>query len=312
MDDLVFYFEGIPSAIIVPSTIFNFQKGKIAINGPLGVAYANPEDDLAFQKALSEAGSLVPGEVDEVLQVKGLLANPETSRTVSYLLCSAKKCGDVIEDLKALAKSKVLVAGCGGIGSSLSMLLAGAGIKNFLLVDADIIEKSNLNRQLFWTLNDVGNKKVDVLKSALESRFEGLNIDVLDRTSSIEDLCELASSDITAAAVTADNPATLARESWKISESCKIPVVSGGYLHHICLSFDFLPEEYRYLKEKDAESESEEWLRLPSAIMPSYGPMNFSLASQLSANLISSIAKCTFGLKSTSVNSWDSRSLSKV
>ena len=61
-----------------------------------------------------------------------------------------------------------MIVGCGGIGSSICMLLAGAGVRNFYLVDSDVIEKSNLNRQFFWVLSDFGEKKIYTLKMHLK------------------------------------------------------------------------------------------------------------------------------------------------
>ena len=52
----------------------------------------------------------------------------------------------------------------GGIGCPLSQYLVNSGIKKLLIVDGDIVEKSNLNRQILFNLNDVGRKKVDVAK----------------------------------------------------------------------------------------------------------------------------------------------------
>lgn len=307
MDDLIFFAGDRPVGVIVPSTVFSYQDGQVLINGPAGISRASQGDELGLHRALVDAGALVAGQPHEVSQVLDLLANPDTSRTVSYLLCSARQCDDVISDIATLRRSRVMVVGCGGIGSSICMLLAGAGVRQFLLIDADVIERSNLNRQVFWTLADVGQKKVDVLKRALEARFDGVDVICLERSAQLDELRELAAENVQGVAITADNPPSLARNGWKISKACGVPVVAGGYLHHLSASFHFLPDDCQQIEAAARLAESEQWSALPSAIMPSYGPMNFSLASILSANLIASLAMRTFGQQKTTVARWDSR-----
>ena len=71
------------------------------------------------------------------------------------------------ENLKILSKIKIGIVGIGGIGCPLSQYLVSSGVKELLLVDGDIIEKSNLNRQILFNLNDIGRKKVEVAKHKL-------------------------------------------------------------------------------------------------------------------------------------------------
>ena len=66
------------------------------------------------------------------------------------------------DNLKILSKIKIGIVGIGGIGCPLSQYLVSSGVKELLLVDGDIIEKSNLNRQILFNLNDIGQKKVEV------------------------------------------------------------------------------------------------------------------------------------------------------
>jgi molybdopterin/thiamine biosynthesis adenylyltransferase len=307
MEDLVYYREGLPAGIIAPSTIFAREASDTLINGPAGIACATVSTDEDFHDILAKAGALIPGSAEEVETVVQMLEEPTTSRTVSYMLCSAKSCDAIIKDLKQLQDLTVMIVGCGGIGSSICMLLAGAGVRNFYLVDSDIIEKSNLNRQFFWVLKDVGEKKIHTLQKALEARFENLNVRCFDQAMGIASLCEIAADGVNAVALTADNPSSLARDAWKIAEHCEVPVVSGGYMHHLCSLFRFIPGDCEAVRAASELIGEESWSSLPSAIMPSYGPMNLSLAAELSTSLISSIAIHTFGNPKTLVKRWDSR-----
>ena len=63
------------------------------------------------------------------------------------------------EDMQKLAESRVLVAGCGGLGGNIIEHLARAGVGALTVVDGDVFEESNLNRQILSTTENIGQKK---------------------------------------------------------------------------------------------------------------------------------------------------------
>ncbi|MGI6588921.1 MAG: tRNA threonylcarbamoyladenosine dehydratase [Peptococcia bacterium] len=67
-----------------------------------------------------------------------------------------------------LHKSKVIVFGVGGVGSYAVEALARAGIGELVLVDFDIIDVTNINRQLPALFSTIGKYKVDVLKQRIK------------------------------------------------------------------------------------------------------------------------------------------------
>ena len=71
------------------------------------------------------------------------------------------------EGQEMLLKAKVIIIGAGGLGCPLGLYLAGAGIGEITLVDNDIIEISNLNRQIAFTNDDLGKSKSDALKVSM-------------------------------------------------------------------------------------------------------------------------------------------------
>lgn len=73
---------------------------------------------------------------------------------------------DGVENLK---KSKVIIYGIGGVGSYAVESIVRAGVENITLVDNDIIDITNLNRQLQTNRENVGMKKVDVMKERILS-----------------------------------------------------------------------------------------------------------------------------------------------
>jgi len=66
-----------------------------------------------------------------------------------------------------LKEGKVAVAGLGGLGSNISVMLAQAGVGKLLLVDFDVVELSNLNRQ-HYDRTHLGMLKTDALKKQIE------------------------------------------------------------------------------------------------------------------------------------------------
>ena len=70
---------------------------------------------------------------------------------------------------KKLLNAKVLIIGCGGLGSPCAYYLAGAGIGKIGLVDSDKVELNNLQRQIVHFIKDIGKRKTDSAKDKLES-----------------------------------------------------------------------------------------------------------------------------------------------
>ena len=64
---------------------------------------------------------------------------------------------------RKLNNSKVLIIGCGALGSMVAMELAGAGVGEITVIDYDKIDISNLQRQFFYSAYETGEKKVETL-----------------------------------------------------------------------------------------------------------------------------------------------------
>ncbi|NJK83544.1 MAG: HesA/MoeB/ThiF family protein [Saprospiraceae bacterium] len=63
--------------------------------------------------------------------------------------------------------AKVLVIGAGGLGCPVLLYLAAAGIGHIGIVDDDVVEQSNLQRQVLYSTNDIGRAKVAVAKEKI-------------------------------------------------------------------------------------------------------------------------------------------------
>jgi len=75
-----------------------------------------------------------------------------------------------------LKEASVGIAGAGGLGSNVAMTLARAGVGRLVIVDMDLVEKGNLDRQCFF-LDQVGMPKVEALKENIERAVEGVNVE---------------------------------------------------------------------------------------------------------------------------------------
>jgi sulfur carrier protein ThiS adenylyltransferase len=96
---------------------------------------------------------------DIVIIKKGLMPSKEEFESMISARCTP----GVYNTLK---KSKVAIAGLGGLGSNIAIMLSRTGIGKLLLVDFDIVEPSNLNRQQYL-IKDLGKYKTDALKDII-------------------------------------------------------------------------------------------------------------------------------------------------
>ncbi len=74
-----------------------------------------------------------------------------------------------IEGQEKLLASRVLVVGCGGLGNAVAVYLAASGIGELHLVDFDKVSQSNLHRQVFYKIEDIGKPKVETLAAHIKS-----------------------------------------------------------------------------------------------------------------------------------------------
>jgi len=78
-----------------------------------------------------------------------------------------------------LASSRVLVAGLGGLGSPAAYYLAAAGVGTLGLLDSDVVEESNLQRQLLHGTPDIGRAKTDSAAEAITALNPNVKIHLI-------------------------------------------------------------------------------------------------------------------------------------
>jgi molybdopterin/thiamine biosynthesis adenylyltransferase/rhodanese-related sulfurtransferase len=79
-----------------------------------------------------------------------------------------------------LLESKVLLLGAGGLGSPAALYLAAAGVGTIGIVDMDVVDSSNLQRQILHNLERVGERKVDSAKKTLTAMNPDVNVVTYD------------------------------------------------------------------------------------------------------------------------------------
>jgi adenylyltransferase/sulfurtransferase len=98
-----------------------------------------------------------------------------------------------LEAQQKLKAAKVLVVGSGGLGSPLLLYLAAAGVGNIGIVDFDIVDDSNLQRQVLFGVESVGLAKVEGAKRRLQSLNPHINITVYNTQITSNNAFELIS-----------------------------------------------------------------------------------------------------------------------
>jgi sulfur-carrier protein adenylyltransferase/sulfurtransferase len=83
-----------------------------------------------------------------------------------------------MEGQTKLKNSRVLVVGAGGLGSPVLLYLAAAGVGHIGIIDGDIVDDSNLQRQVLYTVADVGKPKAVAAKARLLAMNPHINIEV--------------------------------------------------------------------------------------------------------------------------------------
>ncbi len=93
------------------------------------------------------------------------LSNEEIARYSRHLIMPEV----ALDGQKKLKAAKVLTIGAGGLGSPLAMYLAAAGVGTIGIVDFDVVDESNLQRQIIHGTSDVGRPKMESAKETIKN-----------------------------------------------------------------------------------------------------------------------------------------------
>ena len=127
---------------------------------------------------------------------------------------------------QTLIDSQVLIIGMGGLGSPVAMYLAAAGVGNLTLCDFDVVESSNLQRQVIHNEQTVGQLKVESAKAFINSLNPMTNVTTINHELSDDELLESISATDVVIDCTDNFPSRFA-----LNEAClqtKTPLISGA------------------------------------------------------------------------------------
>ena len=82
-----------------------------------------------------------------------------------------------IDGQEKLLDSHMLIVGMGGLGCPAAMYLAAAGVGHLSLVDPDVVDQTNLQRQIAFSSDDVGQFKVDAAAARISAINPGIQVD---------------------------------------------------------------------------------------------------------------------------------------
>jgi molybdopterin/thiamine biosynthesis adenylyltransferase/rhodanese-related sulfurtransferase len=97
-----------------------------------------------------------------------------------------------LDGQRKLKNSSALIIGTGGLGSPVSLYLAAAGIGRIGLVDYDVVDSSNLQRQVIHGTSTIGKLKVDSAKAKLLDLNPGIQVDVYNEPYTSENALRIA------------------------------------------------------------------------------------------------------------------------
>ena len=132
--------------------------------------------DLTFM-GYTNAKSMIGGikgwkDAGYAIEQGGLLSEEDLQRYARHLILP--EVGE--KGQQQLLKGRVLLVGAGGLGCPTALYLAAAGVGKIGLVDADVVDKSNLQRQVLFGESDLGRPKVEAARDRLLDINSGIEV----------------------------------------------------------------------------------------------------------------------------------------
>lgn len=223
------------------------------------------------------------GFIIDYIEYNQIIKKEDTSRMNLYLSIFKNEYKNYEEIFK---NKKILILGLGGIGSNVINILVRSGFQNFIIIDNDIVEESNLQKQFFYNQEDIGKLKTNVVSKKISAYNNEINVkevNVLIETE--EDIEEyISESDIVISTI--DKPARKIRRI--VNRACvkkKKPVMFAGFSEHYgmigpfvvpgktaCLVCNETETLYNLIENRD--------------IIPSYGPLCLTVSSIIADEII--------------------------
>lgn len=177
----------LPNANHIPRSFLESRIDNIAAVDDKILLYCAGEYRSSFAaRALTELGysdvNVIAGGFDgwkssgRQWHVPKLLSAEQRNRYHRHLLLPEVG----VEGQQKLLESKVLMLGAGGLGSPAALYLAAAGVGTMGIIDMDVVDQSNLQRQILHNMDRVGERKVDSAKQTLTSLNPDVDVQTYD------------------------------------------------------------------------------------------------------------------------------------
>lgn len=140
------------------------NRSALAARDLIAMGYGNVRSMIGGIKGWKDAGFKI--------QTGGLLSEEDMQRYARHLILP--EVGE--EGQQKLLQGRVLLIGAGGLGCPTALYLAAAGVGTIGLVDADVVDKSNLQRQILFGQSDVGRPKVEAARDRLLDLNPGIEV----------------------------------------------------------------------------------------------------------------------------------------
>ncbi len=115
------------------------------------------------------------------------LSNEEIARYSRHLIMPEV----ALDGQKKLKKARVLTIGAGGLGSPLAMYLAAAGIGTIGIVDFDVVDESNLQRQIIHGTSDLGRPKMESARDRIKDINPNVQVEAFEEALTSENALEI-------------------------------------------------------------------------------------------------------------------------
>ncbi|CAM3212744.1 HesA/MoeB/ThiF family protein [Sporolactobacillus spathodeae] len=205
----------------------------------------------------------------------------------------------LLEMWKNIRKSTVMIIGLGAVGNWVALNLAQSGVSNFILMDKDIVDITNLHRQIAFTAADIGKSKSTVIARYINHFDPSIHVLEIKQDLTENNLCAVVGEkNVDLIINCADKPNVDITSRW-VGKYCmkrRIPhIVGGGYnLHLSLIGQTVIPFESacvncfeEQLKEKNSlDGLTVKRLDTKNRKIGSFGPMCSIIASMIGMEAI--------------------------
>ena len=288
------------------------ENGTLELKRELGVYFELPDEDgqvaallglLDGERTIEQISAAMPAlsEQDVVAAVKALDANdllvdadtesygPELDRYASNLAffstfasldTSARQLHERLRD------AHVVLLGVGGLGSTLLLSLAGAGVGRLTLLDSDNVELKNLTRQFLYTSEDVGQSKVELAAARARAVNPELRIDAVERwVTEPEDVLPLIEdADLVLCGI--DKPVDIRNIVGRACVTAGVPMLTGGMWASRGTYYGFVPGRQGCMDCKENTPDTRFWQAPVGNVNRAMGPMAAVISGMIGLDAI--------------------------